>query len=328
MRLAVCGRCLSFGGTYEERAQLQPFERRAFGNVYDPVPTPLECFHQSERVKRVPAKARWQVHTTTADRPTPTHKGGESRGRVPGKRYEKQAVRTETVCKRGVCQHSDATRSRSRSARDAIFWTALTTLQSATMGSGLLTAESAETTASSQAKLEMASSQNLRYRSSPGQSRSTDALGWPSSTGQSGLIPTSLCLPAEQLNNFIHPRQALGPPTTIRQVASHSFRPVLPYWIDSHPRHPLGEVKSIFVFPIRQAVSHKVFGHASGRRKPLWRAGLFARVSTVEWASNLAEMLSVFTKQEISWERVHADIRKAEIACRPTIAGTCDTRAA
>jgi len=188
VRLAVCGRCLSFGGKYEERAQLRPFERRALGNVYDTVPTPLECLHQSERVKRVPAKARWQVHTSTADRPTPSHKGGESRGRIPGERYEKQAIRTETVCKRGVCQHSDATRSRSRSARDAIFWTALTTLQSATMGRGFRTTESAETTASSQAKLEMASSQNLRRRSSPGHPPSTHALGRSAGTGYGGLI--------------------------------------------------------------------------------------------------------------------------------------------
>ena len=80
--------------------------------------------------------------------------------------------------------------------RHAILWTALTTCQSSAMGWCLRAAEPAATTAPSPTGLEMASSQNLRYRSSPGQSRPPNALGWPSSTGHSGLIPTSFCLPS------------------------------------------------------------------------------------------------------------------------------------
>jgi hypothetical protein len=49
--------------------------------------------------------------------------------------------------KRRICQHFNATCSGSRSARDAIFWTALSTLQSAIMGSYLRAVKSTPTCA-------------------------------------------------------------------------------------------------------------------------------------------------------------------------------------
>ena len=72
-----------------------------------------------------------------------------------------------------------------------IFRTALPSLQSAIVDRHLRAVESAAAPASSPIKVEMASDQNLRYRSSPRQSRSTHALGWPERTGRSGLMPTA-----------------------------------------------------------------------------------------------------------------------------------------
>src|ERR1039458_2773502 len=73
----------------------------------------------------------------------------------------------------------------------------------------------------------MASSQNVRYRSSPGQSQSTDALGWASGTGQRGLIPTASCL----LGGELHPATQADwstIPNSVRPMAVRvAFFPIL-----------------------------------------------------------------------------------------------------
>src|SRR3954466_11764073 len=104
----------------------------------------------------MPTEARWPLYPKTSDCQTTAHKAGESRGRVHGKGYENQAVRSEKVYQRGICQYSDATRPRSQSARDAIFWTAFSTYESATMGSHLRPAKPAATSPSSSTELEIA----------------------------------------------------------------------------------------------------------------------------------------------------------------------------
>src|SRR6266478_7559796 len=82
----------------------------------------------------------------------------------------------------GIGQHSDSACAGSRSSRNAIFWTALPPFQSATVGGHFCFAEAAGAIAPSEAKLEMASSQNLRSGSPTGQSWSTNALDRSPST--------------------------------------------------------------------------------------------------------------------------------------------------